>query len=66
MYKRQADTLFEIATSFQGLLKSTEDIPIHVILNQADLLSEQMLAEIKLTAKKIRDNGINCHIVSLI
>lgn len=65
-HKITADTLFEIATSFQGLLKSTEDIPIHVILNQADLLSEQMLAEIKLTAEKIRDNGINCHIVSLI
>lgn len=59
------DTLFHIATSNQGLLKSTKKTPVHIILNQADTLSDLQLDEIEKTMQKIRDNGTSCHIVSL-
>lgn len=59
------ESLFMIATSSLGLLKSTANIPVHIIFNQADTLTTSQLDEIEKIARKIRDNVSPCHIVSL-
>ncbi len=55
-----------IALSPCGLRKRVhKEQRFQIILNQADLLSARSLSAVEDLCKKIRDNGINCHIVSL-
>lgn len=59
------EALAIIALSSSGLKKNITTQKYHVIFNQADCLRENELPEIIKAAQKIRDNGTNCHIVSL-
>lgn len=54
-----------IAVSPRGLKKGVTTEKFHVVFNQADCLSEENKKAIQTIAKKIRDNGDSCHIVSL-
>lgn len=59
------EVLSVIALSPNGLKKGITTQQYHVVFNQADCVSGEDLQNIRKTAKKIRDNGIYCHIVSL-
>lgn len=59
------DTLEQIALSGQGLRKGVTTQHYHVLFNQADCLDMTALRAMQETAQKIRDNGTDCHIVSL-
>lgn len=54
-----------IALSSHGLKKGITTEKFHVVFNQADCLSEKDKAIMQMIAKKIRDNGYGCHIISL-
>ena len=59
------DILAQIALSGQGLRKGVTTQHYHVLFNQADCLDMTALRAMQETAQKIRDNGTDCHIVSL-
>lgn len=59
------DILAQIALSGQGLRKGVTTQHYHVLFNQADCLDMAALRAMQETAQKIRDNGTDCHIVSL-
>lgn len=60
------DLLELIALSPCGLRKQVhKDQRFQILLNQADLLSPHSLSSVQLLCKKIRDKGVDCHIVSL-
>lgn len=59
------DILAQIALSGQGLRKGITTQHYHVLFNQADCLDMTALRAMQETAQKIRDNGTDCHIVSL-
>ena len=59
------DILAQIALSGQGLRKGVTTQHYHVLFNQADCLNMAALRAMQETAQKIRDNGTDCHIVSL-
>ena len=59
------DILAQIALSGQGLRKGVTTQHSHVLFNQADCLDMTALRAMQETAQKIRDNGTDCHIVSL-
>ncbi|MDO5145815.1 MAG: selenium cofactor biosynthesis protein YqeC [Eubacteriales bacterium] len=59
------DTLMELASSPSGLFKNVENRNFHIVFNQADLLTEKERADFWKQTKRIRDKGINCHLVSL-
>ena len=59
------DLLAQIALSGQGLRKGVTTQHYHVLFNQADCLDMAALRAMQETAQKIRDNGTDCHIVSL-
>lgn len=59
------DILEQIALSGQGLRKGVTTQHYHVLFNQADCLDMTALRAMQETAQKIRDNGTDCHIVSL-
>lgn len=59
------DILAQIALSRQGLRKGVTTQHYHVLFNQADCLDMTALRTMQETAQKIRDNGTDCHIVSL-
>lgn len=59
------DILEQIALSGQGLRKGVTTQHYHVLFNQADCLDMAALRAMQETAQKIRDNGTDCHIVSL-
>lgn len=59
------ELLVKIALSPRGLQKKVQKETFHVIFNQADTLEEEDYPAIASAAKKIRDNGVFCHIVSL-
>lgn len=54
-----------IALSPRGLKKGVTKEKFHVVFNQADCLSAQDRTIMQTIAKKIRDNGDGCHIISL-
>lgn len=60
-----SDILAQIALSGQGLRKGVTTQHYHVLFNQADCLDMAALRAMQETAQKIRDNGTDCHIVSL-
>lgn len=59
------DILAQIALSGQGLRKGVTTQHYHVLFNQADCLDMTALRAMQETVQKIRDNGTDCHIVSL-
>lgn len=59
------DILAQIALSEQGLRKGITTQHYHVLFNQADCLDMTALRAMQETTQKIRDNGTDCHIVSL-
>lgn len=54
-----------IALSPQGLKKGVTTEHFHIVFNQSDCLSEKDREIMQQVVKKIRDNGTDCHIISL-